>query len=677
MITINENALIRIFGDEKMKIEPYSKNSFRVRITREQDFTGNEWALLPQAPIECEIRIGEKTKTKSGITANTAQKDVETSAYIINGNIKAVITKAGKLSFERTDGTPLLREFEFEHPTCLGLRTRELKRSPNGGYRASLKFASDPNEKIFGMGQYQNGIFDLKGSVLELAQRNSQASVPFMVSSLGYGFLWNNPAIGSVMFGKNITEWEAQSTREIDFWITCGDTPAEILEQYMNVTGKPTVMPEEAIGFHQCKLRYATQTQLTHVAKEYHRRHIPLSMIVIDFFHWRDEGDWKFDRKFWPFPGKMVKQIQNMGTDVMVSVWPTVSLHAKNYKEMREKGYLVHSENGVDVQMMMVTPTSFVDFTNPEAREYLWNKIKENYFKYNIKYYWLDVAEPEYSGYDFENYNYHIGSALEVSNIYPLMYAKTFYDGLKSSGVESPMSLIRCAWAGSQRYGALVWSGDINSTFTSLKNQIVCGQQMAMAGIPWWTTDIGGFADGESLDHAFRELLVRWFQFGTFCPVMRLHGNRAPGNNVIGSKMGSGGDNEIWSFGKDNYKILKKYISIRENIRPYIRKLTEECAKSGAPIIRPLFYSFPTDKEAWQHSDEYLFGGDLLVAPVTELGATERSVYLPDGAQWIHVFSNTEYDGGQEIICPAPISEIPLFIRKREGGLTAEEILKQ
>ena len=239
------------------------------------------------------------------------------------------------------------------------------------------------------------------------------------------------------------------------------------------------------------------------------------------------------------------------------------------------------------------------------------------------------------------------------------------------------VSLVRCAWAGSQKYGALVWSGDIPSTFESLRIQIVCGLQMAMSGIPWWTTDIGGFHGGDIRDPKFRELLIRWFQYGTFCPVMRLHGNRLPCKEPLGREGGgrcaSGAENEIWSYGEENYRIMKKYIEIREQMRPLTRALMKEASETGAPVIRPLFYHFPNDPNVWEISDQYLFGSELMVAPVTEYLQRERTVYLPEGAKWKEERRGKIYRGGQTVKTEAPLDVIPVFKRVDDGHSIAKQ----
>lgn len=668
MVSIVNERLIREYEGERMLIEAFGKNSLRVRVTRLKDFPEENWALIPQPEQNARITLLQNEKEAETQKFNAEERIVGDGAVMENGRIRVTINKAGKLIFENSDGKTLLRELEFGRHTSLGLHTRGLKTISGGNFKAVMMFESDPGEKLFGMGQYQNGIFNLKGSVLELAQRNSQASVPFVVSSLGYGFFWNNPAVGRASFGTNVTQWEAESTKAIDFWITAGDTPAEIHAQYMAVTGRPPMMPEYGMGFWQCKLRYQTQEELLTVAREYHRRGVPLDVIIADFFHWTLEGTWAFDPEYWPDPEGMVQELEAMGTKLMVSVWPTVSVYAPDYEKMKEYGYLIQTENGVKVQMLMIDPTAFVDVTNPGARSFVWDKIRKNYYDKGVKTFWLDVAEPEFSSYDYENYRYHMGSALEVGNQYPVWYTKMIHDGLTEAGEADVVSLVRCAWAGSQRYGALVWSGDIASTFESFRIQIVCGLQMAMAGIPWWTTDIGGFYDGDIRDPKFHELLIRWFQYGTFCPVMRLHGTRIPSKPPLsttgGGRCASGAENEIWSYGEDNYEIMKKYIGIREQLRPYTRELMNRCHETGCPIIRPLFYNFPEDETAWEIKDQFLYGDQLLIAPVTEYGARKRMVYLPKGADWVEANSNTHMEGGQWIEAEAPLERIPVFIRR-------------
>ena len=518
------------------------------------------------------------------------------------------------------------------------------------------------------MGQYQQPYLDLKGTTLELAQRNSQASVPFVLSSLGYGLFWNNPGIGEVSFSKNLTKWCAASTRQLDYWMTAGDSPSEIEESFADVVGKAPMMPDFAMGFWQCKLRYRTQEELLEVAREYKRRKLPISVIVIDFFHWPNQGTWMFDEEYWPDPEGMIEELRRMDIEVMVSVWPTVDSRTDTFKEMSDQGLLVTSDRGPQVHMTAFGDQAFIDTTNPLTREYVWRKLEKNYYDKGVKLFWLDEAEPEYDVYRYDNYRYHIGPCTRTGNVYPLMYSKMVYDGMREAGQKDIINLVRCAWAGSQRYGALVWSGDIHSSFRSMRSQVTAGLNMAIAGIPWWTTDIGGFYGGNIHDEDFKECLIRWFQYGTFCPVFRLHGDRLPAKPPFTDELGggmckSGADNEVWSYGDAVYEILKKYLFVRERMKPYIRKLMREAHEKGTPPMRPLFYDFPDDAAAWEVEDQFLFGPDILVAPVLEHGLRERRLYLPAGADWVNASTGEIAAGGADVTCAAPLDTIPVFVR--------------
>ncbi len=647
------------YDREKLLIEPWG-NGLRVRCTKNNQFEANEWALLP-------------SQAKSFVSVE------DDRAVIECGKIRAVVENNGHISFENQDGKLLFREFlrtdnaSGESRSLLKIPARQFKAGEGDSYGLTVRFEARRDEKLFGMGQYQQDILNLKGAVLELAQRNSQASVPFVLSDAGYGFLWNNPAIGQVIFGTNQTQWQALSTKQMDYWVTAGDSPAEIMSHYSEVTGKPPMMPEYAMGYWQCKLRYKTQEELLEAARGYYDRNIPLSVIVIDYFHWPNQGTWDFDRKYWPDPKAMVEELKSMGVELMVSVWPTVDSRCENYEEMLEKGYLAGTDRGVRTQMQFLGNETFFDATNDEARAYVWEKVKKNYYDLGIHTFWLDVAEPEYSTYDFELYRYTIGSNLQVGNIYPMMYAKGFYDGMISEGDERPLNLIRCAWAGSQRYGTLVWSGDIHSSFSSMRSQIAAGLNMAVAGIPWWTTDIGGFNDGDIHDPDFIELLIRWFQYAAFCPVMRMHGYRLPYEEPMSEEVGggmcdSGAANEVWSFGEEAYEIFVHYIRIRENLRPYIREMMAEAHEKGVPPMRPMFYDFPEQKEMWDIEDQYMFGSHILAAPILYKDMRRRSVYLPKGRTWLEVRTGKIYEGGQNVEVDAPLDYMPLFTDSTQLG---------
>jgi alpha-D-xyloside xylohydrolase len=668
MIYEDNNCLYLRNGNELLEIRPWGQNSFRVRSTKYPRFTGRHYAL--SEPID---------KSFASVTVNNSNQ----TGKITNGKLTAKIDGYKNLSFSNQNGDLLLKGYQRNRVddmktqvdedkvrhfnSALNINAREFKPLVGGDFELKVRFEASRDEKLFGMGQYQQDFLDLKNAKLELAHRNSQATVPFVLSNKGYGFLWNNPAIGEVSFAKNLTEWHARVTKEMDFWITCGDQPSEIEEQYAAVTGTVPMMPEYGMGYWQSKLRYRTQQELLNAAREFQKKNLPISVIVIDYFHWPKSGEYTFDKKYWPDPEAMIKELHEMGIKLMVSVWPTIDETSSHYKEMAEKGYLVQTERGVPITMNFLGNNGFVDFTNPEAGKYLWKLLKHNYFDKGVDLFWLDEAEPEYTVYDFDNYRYYNGSNLQIGNLYPVDYSKMIYDGMKQEGKSEIINLVRCAWAGSQKYGALVWSGDIDSSFQSLRNQLAIGLNMAIAGIPWWTTDIGGFHGGVDDNPSFRELVTRWFQFATFCPVMRMHGDREPHTEPLscegGGKMPTGSGTEPWAYGEQTYAILEKYMWLRKNLKEYIRTQMWAAHEKGTPIIRPLFYDFAADKTSWDVEDQYMFGDAILVAPILYKGARKRKVYLPAGEHWVNVFNGQTFAGNSWIETDAPLEQIPLFIR--------------
>ncbi|MGN0325849.1 MAG: TIM-barrel domain-containing protein [Lachnospiraceae bacterium] len=675
-----ENRFMIKDGVSQVWIEPWGKNSFRVRMTREAKMDENDWALCEKMP-EVQMVVEEEEIDVTDPWYQTKEysryHQKATQVTLINGKLTVKISHEGWLSFYNQKGELLTQEYWRNRNRinryCVPLRidARELK--PIVGtndFSLTVRFEAFDNEKIFGMGQYQEKNMDKKGAILELAHRNSQASVPFMVSNRGYGFFWNNPAIGTATFGTNKTEWHAVSTKKMDYFITAGDSPAEIEMQYSLATGRTPMMPEFGLGYWQCKLRYRTQEELLSVAREHKRRGLPMDAIVVDFFHWTRQGDFKFEPRDWPDPEGMVRELKELGIETVVSVWPTIDEQSENYHDMAENGYLVQADRANAIHMTWMGNTTFYDATHPGAQKFVWELCKKNYYDKGIRCFWLDEAEPEYGPYDFDVYRYYEGPALQCTNRYPVGYAKGFYDGLKSVGETEILSLTRCAWAGSQKYGVLTWSGDIYSSFRSMREQLQAGLNMGMAGIPWWTSDIGGFLGGDISDPHFKELLVRWFAWGAFCPVFRMHGERSPWYEreqeyIDGVRqLTSGRDNEVWSFGEEIYRILKNYLFIRENLRPYIRECMKKASEEGAPVMRPLFYDFYEDQNAWEIQDAYMFGPELLVAPVMEEGIVERAVYLPKGIKWTECYTGNVYDGGQVVTAKAPLAILPVFVRE-------------
>ena len=644
MIQASERAITIYNESETVRIEAWGQG-LRVRSTILPGLPDNDWAL--DVPVEeYPVKTGEDFIEVCGIRCTV---------------------KEGRLIFSR-DGKTVLEEKSYPWALHKTARTYKLINMADS-FKATLSF--EPQDEILhGMGQYRDSVYDLKGTVLEMAPRNSQISVPFVVSSAGYGFLWNNPAIGAASFGGNVTEWKAEAAKCIDYWITAAETPAEILSRYTEVTGHASPIADELLGLWQCRLRYRTQDEVLEVAREYKRRGIKLDVIVIDFFHWDYQGDWSFDPEYWPDPQAMVDELAEMGTKVMVSVWPTIDSRSVNFQELKDRGFLIRTDRGINSAMDFFGRMYFFDSTNPDAREYGYQILKKNYGQYGIDMFWLDEAEPEYTVTDYDHYRQFIGPVAETGNFYSRQHARMLYDGQKKDGMEAPLNLIRCAWVGSPRFGALVWSGDVQSTFREMKHQMINGINMGVAGIPWWISDTGGFYDGFVDNEEFRELLVRWFQWACFTPVLRMHGDRLPHIPELTKDIDHGGGfcfagapNELWSYGEEVYEILHKYLDIREGMKDYIKEAMKETMETGLPLIRAMFIEYPEDSECWKIPDEYMFGSKYLVAPVSDYKARSRQVYLPEGDWKAWDTEEIIHSNGEYIEAAAPLDYMPVYER--------------
>lgn len=647
MKKLNKDSIFFDKNGEQILIEPWGINTIRVRVTRNNNFSDKLSALLTPQKFNIEIKQDNQKQT------------------LVNGKIKTEITIDGVIShYNSVTGVKLISEPDkhVKFPT-INYPARDYRSLKSNLYHITQQFESDQQERIFGLGQHQNGILNQKGCVIDLVQRNTQVSIPFLVSDKGYGFLWNNPAIGRVELAKNMTKWVAEATEQIDYIVIAGQSYAEILKCYSEATGFAPSMPEWGLGFWQSKLRYKDQDEVIKIAKEYIDRGLPLSVIVIDFFHWPFMGDWKFNENF-PDPPKMIEELNKLGVKVMISIWPSLNQNSENFLKMKEAGLLLETERGVPAHYEFIDTNPkgpvyiyYYDPTNPKSREFVWDRVENNYYKNGIKIWWLDSCEPDIFPPHHENLKYHIGSGEEVGCMYPFFNQQAFYDGMKKNGEDEIVLLSRSAWAGSQRFGTAVWSGDIESSFEVLALQIKAGLNMAMSGLPWWNTDIGGFHSGYPETEYFRELVVRWFQFGLFTPIFRLHGCRLPFDKTYET----GYANEVWSFGDKAYKIIKKYLELRERLKPYIASCFEDSHKNGSPIMRPLFFDYSNDENTYEIEDEFFFGPCLLVAPVLTEKSENRSVYLPKGKQWYDVWTGKECPSGISFIAEAPLDKIPVF----------------
>lgn len=652
IITIKDEAILFERRDETVLIEPYGDDCIRVRASKNSRLSDERWTLLePVKAASCEISGDQKRATmKNGMVSVT---------------VSTTNDWGGELVFKREDRVILSTKNYGDY-------VMRYQHTEGDNYRIRYAFNANPGEHIYGLGQEQEDAFDRKGTTTELQHYNTKSVIPVYYSSLGYGFIWNNPSPGRCETTLNHTMWVADSAYQADYLVFAGRTPRDTMKIYSRLTGFAPMMPSWAAGFWQCKCRYESQDILLNVAREYKKRGIPIDAIVIDFFHWTEQGDLKFDPKYWPDPKAMVEELSQMGIETVVSVWPTISPRSENWRIMNERNMLVRTENGQYPTFDFFGLITYIDPTNPETASFYWDKVRNNYYSYGIKNFWLDEAEPEVHPQQFANLKFYAGNGAQTALLYPYYYNKIFYDGLRSEGETDIISLTRAAYIGSQRVGACVWNGDIMSSFHALKQSITSGLSMAMCGIPWWNSDIGGFMFGDTESESFRELIVRWFQFGLFCPIMRLHGTRLNQSYYVDEApdvmVKGGGYNEIWHFGEENYRTIEKLINTRIKMRDYTLSLARDAHENGAPMMRPMFFEFPDDPKCYELWDQYMYGPDILFAPIYNEHQTDREVYLPAG-EWVSVLDGRIYQGGASISVHAEIDQYIAFVRKGQDVL--------
>jgi alpha-D-xyloside xylohydrolase len=540
-------------------------------------------------------------------------------------------------------------------------------------FQVGATFAAPKDEHYYGLGQNQEGFFDRRGRVMRCAHDynapgGQSVCVPFVVTNKGYGILWDNPSRTTVAFAiGNVTKWTSDVGQRVSFFVIAGKTYDEIYEGFRTLTGDAPMLPKSAYGYIQCKQRYSSQAELMGVAKKYRALHLPIDDLVIDWFTYTKMGQMDMDPAKWPDPVAMLKELHAMNYHVMISVWPRFVEGSRYYPLLLKNGWFEHLANG--------TPTngepydhagSDIDTTNPDAAKWYWSVIKENYVDKGFDAFWADETEPDLS----PNGSYfHVGPGTEYFNTYPLFHTAAFYNGMRRDMKERALILARDAYPGAQHNGAIFWSSDISPTWDVLKRSVPTGINFVASGMPYWSTDIGGWQDLPYFHKPERpvlidpsdaraevgyyddypELYVRWFEYGSFQPNFRTHGTRP--------------ENEVWSYGKQAEPILEKFLRLRYELMPYIYSLGWHAHETGAPFMRGLFMDFGDDPKVADIGDEYMFGPALLVAPVTDQGMTSREVYLPAGTDWYNFWTNERVHGGQSISVSAPIDQIPLFVR--------------
>ena len=658
---ISNNSFSAINDKEILIVEEWGVDAIRVYSSPKNKKIKNEFGIKELKKNEnSNFKIIQNGDIIEFINGNLKVEYKDNKLFFYNKNQLILEEYSRKQSnVRRTIGIDDDVKIEYKPSYSLNVSPREFKKNYKDSFESIQLFETDINEKIFGMGSYAEENLNKNLGMYELMQRNSQTTIPFYISNKNYGFLWNGSSIGNVSFNKNYKKWVNNNTECIDYVVIVGENPKDIIEKYTFMVGRAPIIKKELLGLWQSKLRYQTTNEVETIYNEYLNRKIKPSVIVIDYFHWTEDGNFEFDDNYWKDIDKLSKKMKETNTELMVSVWPTASKNSKYYNYYKNNKMLLEPR---DNKSKIFDNKDILDFYNDETKKFVSNLLTNNYKTKNIKLFWADQAEPEMNIYEQREYNTSKGNFEKMANRYPYEYLMTI------PREEGYPVLIRSAWFNSQKEGSLVWSGDIDSSFKSLREQIQILISMGLSGISWSTTDIAGFHSGDSTTQKFKELMIRWFQFAVFSPVLRMHGDRQPHSQKIGKTGGgvrtSGSSNEIWSFGTEVERILTKYIRIREKLVDYIFKLYEESTNFGYPISRSLFFEFPNDKKAWDDRLSYMFGSDLLISPVIDFEMKKMKVYLPDGNDWINVFNNKVYKGGKDYIIEFSLETLPVFCKK-------------
>lgn len=653
----------------------------------------------------------------SNVVVKVEKKDVKLSTGGVSVTVNAM---TGAISFlSKSRETVLAEPAEggkaFDVPAIAEMRIWQIQQS----------FISPVDEALYGLGQHQEGIFDLRGVPIRLHQSNTNISIPFLLSSKGYGILWNNASLtdfnpadqpiqidpktgkgrfttgpkgsyGFVLSSDNRNElmlevdgrqvidlnntWTPMSAsgvvglagnkeyevsarggpsgvslamrpprdtttfrsevgQAIDYYFFYGPALNDVISEYRQLTGQAPLFPKWAYGYWQCRERYHNQQEILDTAAEFRKRKIPVDVLVQDWQYWGKYG-WnamKFDEDHYPQPKEMLDQLHAEDLHMMISIWSKFGEDTDVYKRMKAQSFLVPGE-------------PWTDFFNPAAQTAFWSELKNGIFADGIDAWWMDASEPEFDA--LHGKQTFLGSGDSVRNAYPLYVTKAIYEGQRSTTDRKRVVILtRSAFAGQQRNAAASWSGDISSNWLTLRRQIAAGLSFSMSGIPYWTTDIGGFfrPDDQYTSDKYHELLIRWFEYGTFSPIFRVHGYKS--------------NAELWNYGPEVEKILTQYDEFRYRLLPYIYSAAWGVTHKGETLMRGLPLESPFDPGARRIADQFLFGPTLLINPVITEGATQRSLYLPAGSNWFDFWTGKRLSGGQAITAEAPLDRIPILVK--------------
>ena len=603
------------------------------------------YAPTAELPVNKSLSVvGKPGKSKWKLRENPEAVTLETPALRARVDLKT-----GAVSFYDLNDKPILQEAEGGREFALS-PVKEV-----GGTSVRQSFVLAPDERVYGLGQHQSGVWNYRGTTVHLQQRNMEVGLPVLVSSKGYGVFWDNPAVTDVDVGvkekERIVGWTSEVGKAVDYYFMFGPTADGVIQDYRELTGAAPMMGRWLWGFWQCKERYASQKELIDVVTEYRKRGVPIDGVIQDWQYWKLDtwGSHEFDSTRYPDPAAMVKTLHGMNAHVLISVWPKFDLVTQNFKELEHAGAFYSP------MLPSVYPKGqqkWYDPFNRNGRRIYWKQISKRLFKLGIDGWWLDATEPELSGKwgEFRTFRTAAGPGATAFNAYPLMTTTGVYEGQRAETDEKRVCILtRSAYAGQQRNAAITWSGDIRGNWDVFAKQIPAGLNFSISGIPYWNTDIGGFFGGKTTDKKYQELFTRWFQFGAFNPMFRVHG--------------SGVGKELWRWDEPTQKIWETYVRLRYRLLPYIYSVSWQVTSAGGTMMRPVMMDFANDPNALDVGDQYLFGPGVMVSPVTREGATSRSVYLPGQNAWYDFWTGKREAGGRRVEAAAPIQTMPLYVR--------------
>ncbi|TDO23350.1 glycoside hydrolase family 31 protein [Pedobacter duraquae] len=640
------------------------------------------------------------TKSPETVALKIVQKGDVLMLY--SKDLKVVLNvRDGQINFNKSDGKSLLKE------KMAGASFTDFNDSGTKSYTVAQSFVLEKEEPIYGLGILQNGKLSQRNQKIKMVQNNTWDFIAFFQSVKGYGLFWDNYSPTTFNDTAEETSFSSEVGDGIDYYFIYGTNADGVVSGMRKLTGQVPMFPLWTYGFHQSKERYKSQAELVSVVKKYRELGVPLDGIIQDWQYWGNNYLWNamdFLNPEFSNPQKMIDDVHQLNAHLLISVWSSFGPATKQYRKLDSLGALFNigtwPESGLETwppNMDYPSGVRVYDAYNPKARAIYWDFLNKGLFSRNIDGWWMDSTEPDHLSYkpsDMDTKTY-LGSFRKVRNAYPLMTVGGVYDHQRAvSSDKRVFILTRSAFAGQQRYGANTWSGDVTSSWESLRNQIPAGLNFALCGIPYWNSDIGGFFAGSynkswndgsgAKNPLFQELYVRWLQFAVFTPMMRSHGADVP--------------REIYQFGKKGepaYDAIENAIKLRYSLLPYIYSTARKVTNDQSTFMRALMMDFSNDKKVLDINNEYLFGQSLLVAPVINAQYTpetvvnvneetgwnrnvtkgntiaavnfeqikSKKVYLPAGTMWYDFWTNKRYAGGQELTTATSLNTIPLFVK--------------